>query len=101
MLKMRNDHAKDDLPRATDVPCVTHGDERPPPVGAREPSRDLARIREPPTRECSMAVNGSSDVPTTRERELRVILDTIPGLVAIMSNGGDVELVNEQVLDYF
>jgi PAS domain S-box-containing protein len=36
-----------------------------------------------------------------RERELRAILDTIPGLVAIMSNRGDVELVNEQVLEYF
>jgi PAS domain S-box-containing protein len=35
------------------------------------------------------------------ERELRVIVDTIPGLVAIMSNRGDVELVNQQVLAYF
>ena len=32
---------------------------------------------------------------------MRVILDTIPGLVAVMSNRGEVELVNEQVLDYF
>ena len=35
------------------------------------------------------------------ERELRLIVDTIPGLVAIMSPRGEVELVNQQVLDYF
>ncbi len=35
------------------------------------------------------------------ERELRLILDTIPGLVAIMTARGELELVNQQVLDYF
>jgi PAS domain S-box-containing protein len=35
------------------------------------------------------------------ERELRLIVDTIPGLVAIMTAGGEVELVNQQVLEYF
>jgi PAS domain S-box-containing protein len=35
------------------------------------------------------------------ERELRLIVDTIPGLVAIMTAAGQVELVNQQVLDYF
>jgi PAS domain S-box-containing protein len=35
------------------------------------------------------------------ERELRLIVDTIPGLVAIMTTTGEVELVNQQVLDYF
>jgi PAS domain S-box-containing protein len=35
------------------------------------------------------------------ERELRLIVDTIPGLVAIMTAAGEVELVNQQVLDYF
>ena len=37
----------------------------------------------------------------TSERELRLIVDTIPGLVAIMTARGEVELVNQQVLDYF
>ncbi len=37
----------------------------------------------------------------TSERELRLIVDTIPGLVAIMTDQGEVELVNQQVLDYF
>jgi PAS domain S-box-containing protein len=35
------------------------------------------------------------------ERELRLIVDTIPGLVALMTPRGEVELVNQQVLDYF
>jgi formate hydrogenlyase transcriptional activator len=38
---------------------------------------------------------------TPGERELRLIVDTIPGLVAIMTARGEVELVNQQVLDYF
>jgi PAS domain S-box-containing protein len=37
----------------------------------------------------------------TSQRELRLIVDTIPGLVAIMTAAGEVELVNQQVLDYF
>ena len=37
----------------------------------------------------------------TSERELRLIVDTIPGLIAIMTARGEVELVNQPVLDYF
>ncbi len=36
-----------------------------------------------------------------REQSLRLILDGIAGLVAIMSARGEVEAVNRQVLDYF
>jgi formate hydrogenlyase transcriptional activator len=32
---------------------------------------------------------------------LRLIVDTIPGLIAIMTAGGEVELVNHRVLEYF
>ena len=32
---------------------------------------------------------------------LRLIVDTIPGLVAIMNGAGELELVNHRVLDYF
>jgi len=39
--------------------------------------------------------------PSSREQELRLIVDTIPGLVCLMTAGGEVELVNQQVLDYF
>ena len=35
-----------------------------------------------------------------RERESRMIVDTIPGLVATLTPAGDVETVNEQVLAY-
>ena len=35
------------------------------------------------------------------ERELRLIVDTIPGLISIMTARGEVELVNQPVLDYF
>ena len=35
------------------------------------------------------------------EQSFRVIVDTIPGLVAVMTDKGEVEHVNRQVLDYF
>jgi PAS domain S-box-containing protein len=35
------------------------------------------------------------------EQSFRVIVDTIPGLIAVMTAKGDVEHVNRQVLDYF
>ena len=35
------------------------------------------------------------------ERESRQILDSIPGLVAILTAAGDVEVVNRQVFEYF
>lgn len=36
-----------------------------------------------------------------REHESRLIVDTIPGLVGILSASGEVELVNRQILEYF
>ncbi len=35
------------------------------------------------------------------ERESRQIVDSIPGLVAVFTSGGEVESVNRQVLEYF
>lgn len=35
------------------------------------------------------------------ERESRLIVDSIPGLVALLSPSGEVEVVNRQILDYF
>jgi PAS domain S-box-containing protein len=35
------------------------------------------------------------------ERESRLIVDSIPGLVALLSSTGDLEMVNRQLLDYF
>jgi PAS domain S-box-containing protein len=43
----------------------------------------------------------AEDALRERERESRLILDSIPGLVAVLSPSGDVELVNQQILEYF
>jgi PAS domain S-box-containing protein len=43
----------------------------------------------------------AEDALRSNERNLRLILDTIPGFVCILSAGGKVELVNRQVLEYF
>jgi len=37
----------------------------------------------------------------TSEREWRLIVDNIPGLVALLAATGDVEIVNRQLLEYF
>lgn len=43
----------------------------------------------------------AEDALRASEESLRLIVDTIPGLVAVMNAEGRVELVNQQVLDYF
>ena len=48
-----------------------------------------------------MRPSQTPEASLSSERELRLIVDTIPGLVAIMTGRGEVELVNQQVLDYF
>ena len=45
----------------------------------------------------SMPKSGSA----TSEGELRTIVDSIPGLVAIVAPSGEIEMVNRGVLDYF
>ena len=37
----------------------------------------------------------------TNEQSLRLIIDRIPGQIAVMTAGGEVELVNRQILEYF
>ena len=37
----------------------------------------------------------------TNEESLRQIVDSIPGQIAVMTAGGEVELVNRQILEYF
>jgi PAS domain S-box-containing protein len=37
----------------------------------------------------------------TNEESLRLIVDSIPGQIAVMTAGGEVELVNRQILEYF
>jgi formate hydrogenlyase transcriptional activator len=37
----------------------------------------------------------------TSEQSLRLIIDSIPGQIAVMNVGGEVELLNRQILEYF
>ena len=64
-----------------------------------ESSRDLAS-REAVCR-CAEVSAECNAADWSNERDLRFIVDTIPGLVAIMTDQGQVELVNQPVLDYF
>jgi hypothetical protein len=41
-----------------------------------------------------------SDKVREREQSFRLIVDSIPGLVCTMTAGGEVEFVNQQLLDY-
>src|SRR5258705_816663 len=43
----------------------------------------------------------AEDALRVSEHAFRVMVDTIPGLVAIMTAQGEVEYVNRQVLEYF
>ena len=43
----------------------------------------------------------AEDALRESERELRLIVDSIPGFVAAFTPGGELEFVNRQILDYF
>ena len=43
----------------------------------------------------------SEDTLREREHESRLIIDSIPGLVALLSASGDLEVVNRQAFEYF
>ena len=43
----------------------------------------------------------AEDALRESERELRLIVDSIPGLVAVFTPAGELEFVNRQVLEYF
>lgn len=43
----------------------------------------------------------TDDELRSNEQSFRLLVDTIPGLVCTMSAGGEVELVNRRILDYF
>jgi PAS domain S-box-containing protein len=44
---------------------------------------------------------GANDALRTSERDSRLIVDSIPGLVAAFTPAGEVEFVNRQVIEYF
>jgi formate hydrogenlyase transcriptional activator len=43
----------------------------------------------------------AEDALRSNEQSLRLILDSIPGQIAVMTAGGEVELLNRQILEYF
>jgi PAS domain S-box-containing protein len=43
----------------------------------------------------------TEDALRERERESRLVVDNLPGLVALLSASGDLEIVNRQILEYF
>jgi PAS domain-containing protein len=40
-------------------------------------------------------------MPSVSEESFRLIVETIPGLIAVMTPAGEVEHVNRQVVEYF
>ena len=60
-------------------------------------SRELDRRVAQRTRELAAA----NDELERRERESRLIVDSIPGLVALLTATGDIAVVNRQVFEYF
>ena len=46
-------------------------------------------------------LNEQTRMAAETEREARVLMDTIPGMVALLTAGGEIEVLNRQLLDYF
>lgn len=57
------------------------------------------RPKELDERVAQLAV--TSDTPGDRERDLRLLIDSMPGLVATFTPTGELEFVNRQILEYF
>src|SRR5262245_62812842 len=68
---------------------------------SREGPRALAKFREWPVYPWVMPPSQTPEALLSSDHELRLIVDTIPGLVAVMTARGEVDLVNQQVLDCF
>ena len=50
--------------------------------------------------ERARALVAANDALRRSERNPRLVIDNIPGLVALLTAAGDVEFVNGQILDY-
>src|SRR5262249_44131201 len=70
--------------------------DRSEPAGRRQ----VTERAEPPGRGHQHRTHVEDGLPSSEQR-LRLIVDTIPGLIAIMTPEGEVEYVNRQVLDHF
>ena len=74
-------------------------------TNTRENSRDFASVRlaliESVVARRPHHMNRTEVAPRQSEQILRIAIDSIPGLVAIMTAEGAVEWVNQKVLEYF
>jgi len=94
-------HCLNDLVGIIALPGLWAGGEPPPNVSssldallgiASELEERVARL----TRECAIA----KDALVESERNSRLVVDSIPGLVALLSAAGEVQFVNRQIVDY-
>jgi PAS domain S-box-containing protein len=72
-------------------------------VGGFQPPHWILRKGAPRRSEADLAedTRRAEEAPPARELDFRLIVDSIPAPVAIMTSAGDVELVNRLVLEYF
>jgi PAS domain S-box-containing protein len=70
------------------------------------PTEELTRLRqvaqelEERVAECTRELAIAQEALRECERNSRVVVDSIPGLVALLSAGGEVQFVNRQIFDY-
>src|SRR6185436_6232604 len=62
--------------------------------------RELLASKERLEREVS-ELRRAEEAVGERERESRLIMDTIPGMVALLTATGELEVLNRQLLEYF
>jgi len=69
----------------------------------RRPTEQDHKIIEQMTHLAAVAIERKRDEEALRssEQSLRLIVDSIPGQIAVMTAGGEVELLNRQILEYF
>ena len=108
----------DDLPRAIDAWKISVETGQPYVLELRQRRADSAyrwfQSRALPTRDAQGRITGwymlltdiddlkrAEDALRSSEQSLRLIVDTIPGFVWTMTGAGEVELVSQQMLEYF
>jgi len=108
----------DDLPRVIDAWKISVETGQPYVLELRQRRADGVyrwfQARALPTRDAQGRITGwcmlltdiddlkrAEDALRSNEQNLRLILDSIPGQIAVMTAGGEVELLNRQILEYF
>jgi PAS domain S-box-containing protein len=71
-----------------------------PDIRVARRTGELAAANERSAREVR-GRRGAEEAVGEREHESRLIMDTIPGMVALLTATGEIELLNRQLLEYF